>query len=276
MSNITPSSPVLTDNGVINDLLRQLNDSTSTPGDDSASSSVRVSSEQLSALLRCVQQQQEALAAMTTPRSPNRFRTPQTINNLNSSHQPASFVHTTKTPEYYNNAKYEDLISKPLKPPYDGSSEQLVPFLNRLDIRRQDEGWYPITFITINNNKYDLIRDFTKLDESVMLQEALSRWTSPTLSIDKHISIIPLIMPGSLLVSYLVRLRMTSVSPSSIVFPKIIGMMVLYYYGSSAIIYTGTTSRLLKPSSVKSGTQHCRNSEMMFLNTSFTSKITYD
>ncbi len=91
-----------------------------------------------------------------------------------------------KTPEYYNTAKYEDLISKPIKPVYDSSSEQLVPFLNWLDIPRQDEGWYPITFITIHNNKYDLISDFTKIDKSVMLQEAKLHWTSPTLTIDKH------------------------------------------------------------------------------------------
>jgi hypothetical protein len=73
-----------------------------------------------------------------------------------------------------------------LKPAYDGSSEQLIPFLNRLDIRRQDEGWYPITFLTIQYNKYDLIRHFTKIDESVMLQEAKIRWTSTTLAVDKH------------------------------------------------------------------------------------------
>ncbi len=43
-------------------------------------------------------------------------------------------VNSTKNPEYYNNVKYEDIISKPLKPSYDGSAEHLIPFLNRLDI----------------------------------------------------------------------------------------------------------------------------------------------
>jgi hypothetical protein len=109
---------------------------------------------------------------------------------------PSSFASFTRPPEYYNNAKYEDIISKPLKPPYDGSSEQLIPFLNRLDIRRQDEAWYPITFLTIQNTTYDLIRHFMKIDESVMLQEAKVRWTSPTISVDKHTIDHPISSPS--------------------------------------------------------------------------------
>jgi hypothetical protein len=81
---------------------------------------------------------------------------------------------------------YEDIISKPLKPLYNGSSEQLIPFLNRLDIRRQDEGWYPVTFLTIQGTKYDLIRNFATIDESVMLQDAKLRWMSPQVSVNKH------------------------------------------------------------------------------------------
>jgi hypothetical protein len=41
-------------------------------------------------------------------------------------------------PDYYHNAKFEDIATRPLKPVYDGSPAQLVPFLNRLDIRRHD------------------------------------------------------------------------------------------------------------------------------------------
>jgi hypothetical protein len=96
------------------------------------------------------------------------------------------FIPTRKPPEYYNNAKYEDINSKPIKPLYDGSSEQLIPFLNQLDIQRQDEGWYPITFLSIHGTQYDLIRHFTTIDESVMLQEATVRWMSSHVSTDKH------------------------------------------------------------------------------------------
>jgi hypothetical protein len=55
-----------------------------------------------------------------------------------------------------------------------------------LDIRRQDKGWYPVTFLTIRGTKYDLIRNFTLIDESVMLHEAQLRWTSPDVSANKH------------------------------------------------------------------------------------------
>jgi hypothetical protein len=57
--------------------------------------------------------------------------------------------------------------------------------LNRLDIRRQDESWYPITFLHIGTHKYDLTRHFTKIDETVMLNEAKLRWSSSDLSKEK-------------------------------------------------------------------------------------------
>jgi hypothetical protein len=39
-----------------------------------------------------------------------------------------------RPPEYYNNAKYEDIILKPICSSYNGSPEELVPFLNCHDI----------------------------------------------------------------------------------------------------------------------------------------------
>jgi hypothetical protein len=41
---------------------------------------------------------------------------------------------TVRPPSYYNNAKYEDIACKPIKPLYDGSEDQLIPFLTLLDI----------------------------------------------------------------------------------------------------------------------------------------------
>jgi hypothetical protein len=32
-------------------------------------------------------------------------------------------------PSYYNNAKYEDIVCKAIKPSYDGSKDNLIPFL---------------------------------------------------------------------------------------------------------------------------------------------------
>jgi hypothetical protein len=92
---------------------------------------------------------------------------------------------TQRLPDFHSLAKYEEIISKPLRPAYDGSPDGLIPFLNRLDIRRQDESWYPITFITIQNTRYDLIRQFTEIGESVILAETNLHWTSPTIQNDK-------------------------------------------------------------------------------------------
>jgi hypothetical protein len=126
MSSVTPSSPLLPNNSIINELLRQLNESPPSPSGANGSSSINLTQDQVSELLRCFRQQQEALASLVHPTSTTPLRTNQlgTSNNLNPSLN--SFAGPTKPPEYYNNAKYEDIISKPMKPPYDGSSDQLI------------------------------------------------------------------------------------------------------------------------------------------------------
>jgi hypothetical protein len=175
MSTITPVKPAH-DESNINDILCQLDETSASSTDDTTQSTTRISNVQLSALLQMLRQQQTAINALTTAST-----TPRQTQNHGQLH---AGIH--KSPEYYNNAKYEDIISKPIKLPYDGSSEQLIPFLNRLDIRRQDEGWYPMTFLTIHGIKYDLIRHFAKIDELIILQEAELRWSSPHVSVDKH------------------------------------------------------------------------------------------
>jgi len=52
-------------------------------------------------------------------------------------------------PAYFNNARYEEICYKGIKLPYDGSKEELMPFLTRLDIWRQDEGWAPAMFVDV-------------------------------------------------------------------------------------------------------------------------------
>jgi len=75
---------------------------------------------------------------------------------------PRPLLSPPSIPEYFNNAKYEDIVCKPLKPLYDGTLDNLVPFLNRLDIRHHDEGWGTITYLKVNNRELDLIRNFPK------------------------------------------------------------------------------------------------------------------
>jgi hypothetical protein len=174
-NGVTPATPAeklsqLTSN--IHQLLQDLNESNTSQ----ESVNQTLHRERLSDIMRYFQQQQTVIQDVLGNSSPKSA----------SSSPRRQLPAITPTPEYYTNAKYEDLACKPIKPLYDGSPEQLVPFLNRLDIRRQDEGWYPITFLLIENNNLDLTRHFAKLDETVMIREAQQRWLSPTVNRDKH------------------------------------------------------------------------------------------
>ncbi len=96
-------------------------------------------------------------------RSRNIVLTPELFDHLLRAHSgtitssPTNTAHThSAQPAYYNNAKYEEISSKGIKPLYDGSEETLIPFLTKLDIRRQHEGWAPATYITLDNKQTQL------------------------------------------------------------------------------------------------------------------------
>jgi len=166
MSHTTsPSSPIPPSQDV-NQLLQDLND----PGNHSPSqspSNITITPGQLDTLLRIIRHQQAA--------------TPQSV--LPS--VAGSRLSSSSLPDFHSLAKYEEIITKPICPAYDGLPDGLIPFLNRLDIRRQDESWYPITFLTVQQKSYDLLRHFTEVSEAAVLADAKSRWFSPTLQQDK-------------------------------------------------------------------------------------------
>jgi hypothetical protein len=76
---------------------------------------------------------------------------------------------TNATPAYYTNAKDEEISCKPIKPSCNGTPVALIPFLNKLDLRRQSKGWADATFITINDTKFDITTHFTKVPEDKLL-----------------------------------------------------------------------------------------------------------
>jgi hypothetical protein len=92
----------------------------------------------------------------------------------------------TTNPAYFNNAKYEDICCRPIKPLYDGSEADLMPFLLGLDIRRQDEGWAPATYISIDDRIFDLTYEFAYVTELDVSALAKQRWTATTVNTDKH------------------------------------------------------------------------------------------
>jgi hypothetical protein len=148
----------------------------------------------LDILLRAMQSTPTDTATQTTPHhiTPDqlnlilqRFQQQQaTIDHLLQREQQHN-SNKAKIPDYYNIAKYEDIICKGLKPLYDGSSKNLIPFLNRLNIRRQDESWYPSTIINVGSTSFDLTREFAKIQEADIIRTAESRWKSLTISEDK-------------------------------------------------------------------------------------------
>jgi len=89
-------------------------------------------------------------------------------------------------PAYVTNAKYEEISCKPIKPSYDGTEADLMPFLLRLDIRRQDEAWSPATYVKINSKTFDLTTDFAHVTESHVTTIASNRWDAQTVDVDKH------------------------------------------------------------------------------------------
>jgi hypothetical protein len=93
---------------------------------------------------------------------------------------------SSSRPAYYTNAKFEEIACRAIKPIYDGSEDQLIPFLSHLDIRRQNEGWSSATFITVTNIKYDLTSNFASVNEADIIKLAEECWTSPTVDKDKH------------------------------------------------------------------------------------------
>jgi hypothetical protein len=190
-NDVIPSTPTEKLSKLTSDItkiLQDLSNNMNSPASPSRQPSTSGQTDRITEILHYFQQQQDKIQKIINTTSPDgisqsnvySIRTP--VSPTNRSGKPSA----SSLPEYYNNAKYEDIICRPIKPLYDGSPEQLVPFLNRLVIRRQDEGWYPITFLTIQHQTYDLIRHFAKLDESIMLTEAKLRWHSPTVMTDKH------------------------------------------------------------------------------------------
>lgn len=179
---ITPSTPAnkltrLTSD--INNILQELQNHSPNLGSPSRQQSTPAYKERISVTRYFEQQRKEIQKIITNAAAATTLPTNQSL--FMQNHRA-----TKSLPEYYNNAKYEDIICCLIKPLYDGSPEQLVPFLNQLDIWHQDKGWYPITFLKILEYNYDLIRHFTKLNESIMLTEAKLRWKSPTVDQDKH------------------------------------------------------------------------------------------
>jgi hypothetical protein len=92
----------------------------------------------------------------------------------------------TVTPAYYSNVKYTEISCKPIKPSSDGSKENLIPFLTRLDIRQQNKGWASATYIEIKGKPTNLTCHFPQVTDKQAMQDTEQHWKSPNVSFEKH------------------------------------------------------------------------------------------
>lgn len=58
-----------------------------------------------------------------------------------------NFCILSKSPDMFNNAKFEQIACTGLKPQYDSMTDALIPTLNPIHIRQQNEVWYLVTFL---------------------------------------------------------------------------------------------------------------------------------
>jgi hypothetical protein len=91
-----------------------------------------------------------------------------------------------KVPDVFDNVKYEQIACAGLKPHYDGSPQELMPTLNAIHIRRQNEAWYPATFILQDGKELDLIRHFSRVHVTTVLDQAKLLWDVPESMTQRH------------------------------------------------------------------------------------------
>ena len=65
-------------------------------------------------------------------------------------HFPAP-IQPSRLPGAFDNTKYEQIACAGLKPGYNESAKELIPPLNLIHLRRQNETWYPATILPLDD-----------------------------------------------------------------------------------------------------------------------------
>jgi hypothetical protein len=91
-----------------------------------------------------------------------------------------------RSADMWDNAKIEQIICSGLKPAYDGSPEKLIPTMNLINIRRNNEVWFPATFIIQDQKKLDLVMNFSQIKEATVLAQAKRLWSVPDAPLQSH------------------------------------------------------------------------------------------
>lgn len=92
-----------------------------------------------------------------------------------------------KPPDMFDNAKFEQIACNGLKPAYNGSSSDLIPTLNAIHFRRQNEVWCSATMLQQDGKELDLIRHFLQAKHEVILEQAQVLWDPEDSMTQRHI-----------------------------------------------------------------------------------------
>jgi hypothetical protein len=69
---------------------------------------------------------------------------------------------TPKTPDIFDNAKFEQIACAGLQPKCNGSLDELIPTINAIHIWHQNKVWYSATFMVQQGISFDLIGFFPR------------------------------------------------------------------------------------------------------------------
>jgi len=76
-------------------------------------------------------------------------------------------------------ARLEHYISQGLTLKFDGAQDNLIPWIKKFRALRANAVWREATYLSYEENTYDILSDFTKIKESVIRSQASARWTLP-------------------------------------------------------------------------------------------------
>jgi hypothetical protein len=92
----------------------------------------------------------------------------------------------SKTPDIFDNARFEQITCMGLSTKYDGSPDELIPTLNSIHIRRQNKVWYSVTFLLQDSKQVDLVRNFSQITQEIIQKRASELWDNPDSLIMRH------------------------------------------------------------------------------------------
>jgi hypothetical protein len=98
----------------------------------------------------------------------------------------SSSVGAKLMPDIYANAHFEQIACAGLATKFDGSSEQLIPTLDLIHIRRINEVWNSATYIKRNGVMIDLIHNFSKVTLADVQHQAKMLWATSDVEILRH------------------------------------------------------------------------------------------